>query len=243
VWENVHDWEHLPWLHRTTFCDIELLDRGGWGWRARVGLQPAEQRTDVVIDLRIARGESRYCAATIEGPGSGTEIWTRLQPVDEKRTDIEVEFLVPGVAPDQAEAYGAFYVDLYTRLWDEDEAMMRRRADLLGNRSRQKRGLEAVDLGPLDELKGRLPLVVGTNGRSFRIVLLDGEVLAHPTTCPHMLGPLENAALEAGCVRCPWHGYRFDLRDGRCLDDGDLKLDPLPRVAIDETARAQLRFD
>ena len=32
-----------------------------------------------------------------------------------------------------------------------------------------------------------------------------------------MLGPLEEAAVEDGCVRCPWHGYRFDLRTGACL--------------------------
>ncbi len=25
VWENVLDWEHLPWLHRSSFSDIKLL--------------------------------------------------------------------------------------------------------------------------------------------------------------------------------------------------------------------------
>ena len=26
VWENVLDWEHLPWLHRRTFGHIRLLE-------------------------------------------------------------------------------------------------------------------------------------------------------------------------------------------------------------------------
>ena len=37
VWENVHDWEHLPHLHHRSFLDIECLDSGPWGWRVRVG--------------------------------------------------------------------------------------------------------------------------------------------------------------------------------------------------------------
>ncbi|TMP97098.1 MAG: hypothetical protein E6L09_13880 [Verrucomicrobia bacterium] len=24
IWENVRDWEHLPWLHRRSFLDIQL---------------------------------------------------------------------------------------------------------------------------------------------------------------------------------------------------------------------------
>ncbi len=43
AWENVLDWEHLPWLHRSAFSDIEHIDSGAWGWRARVGLQPAQR--------------------------------------------------------------------------------------------------------------------------------------------------------------------------------------------------------
>ena len=33
VWENVLDWEHLPWLHKTSFGYIELDEAGEWGWR------------------------------------------------------------------------------------------------------------------------------------------------------------------------------------------------------------------
>jgi hypothetical protein len=35
VWENVLDWEHLPWLHSGSFSDIVCNGAGEWGWRAR----------------------------------------------------------------------------------------------------------------------------------------------------------------------------------------------------------------
>lgn len=37
VWENVYDWEHLPWLHSSSFGSIELEESAAWGWRARIG--------------------------------------------------------------------------------------------------------------------------------------------------------------------------------------------------------------
>ena len=36
IWENVLDWEHLPWLHRTSFQAIHEVEAGPSGWRARV---------------------------------------------------------------------------------------------------------------------------------------------------------------------------------------------------------------
>ena len=37
VWENVLDWEHLPWLHRHVFRDLEPLAASRTGWRVKVG--------------------------------------------------------------------------------------------------------------------------------------------------------------------------------------------------------------
>ena len=37
VWENVHDWEHLPWLHGESFHHIDLLDSGRWGSHGLAG--------------------------------------------------------------------------------------------------------------------------------------------------------------------------------------------------------------
>ena len=32
--------------------------------------------------------------------------------------------------------------------------------------------------------------------------------------CSHRGGPLSSGEIDGGCVSCPWHGSRFDLRTG-----------------------------
>jgi nitrite reductase/ring-hydroxylating ferredoxin subunit/uncharacterized membrane protein len=36
--------------------------------------------------------------------------------------------------------------------------------------------------------------------------------------CTHRGAPLDEGTLEGECVRCPWHGSRFDFEDGRVLE-------------------------
>ena len=236
VWENVHDWEHLPWLHGESFFAIEPLDSGDWGWRARIGIQPEAASQWIELELVIEPDEPRYVSRTLSGPGAGSEIWTTVAGLDAGRTAIEVEFRLPDVAPESAPALGAAYTRLYTRLWDEDEAMMSRRAELL-ERPKPERSRESLALGHVDELRARLPLVVEHAGRRWRIVLDRGELLAHATVCPHFLGPLGDAPVEDGCVRCPWHGYRFDLRSGRNPDEPRMRLPSPPRIRVDPITR------
>jgi len=232
IWENVLDWEHLPWLHRESFSRIECLQEGPSGWRARLGLAPEASGQEILLELVLERPALRYVARTLEGPGSGTEIWTRLRPVAPDLTEIEVEFLLPGIPPARRSALGRAYTQLYTLLWDQDQSMMTRRAAQLAAKS-ERAPSDSLTLGPLASLRARLPLAIRLGGRGYRVVELDGEILAHSTQCPHLLGPLEDAALVDGCVRCPWHGYRFDVRTGRSADGRSLRLAPAPRVVID----------
>jgi hypothetical protein len=189
VWENARDWEHLPWLHRRAFSRIELVASHRAGWCARVGLGPAPRGPEILLELRIDRDGGRYVARTLEGPGAGTEIWTRLFPGG-PRTGIEVEFLVPGVAAGDASAVGLAFERLYARLWDEDEAMMVRRTRELARREGPDAAVEPVALGLLAPLRARLPLVVEQGRERWRVVEVGGELVAHATRCPHWLGPL-----------------------------------------------------
>jgi nitrite reductase/ring-hydroxylating ferredoxin subunit len=242
IWENVLDWEHLPWLHRDAFARIDLLDSGAWGWRAGVATQPAGAGAQLVIELRIDRDRAHYVVRTLDGPGAGTEIWTRLEPLAPHRTRIRVEFQVPGVGPQQVSDLGASYLRLYTQLWDEDESMMVQREARLAERGRPGAAEpRPVDLGPLEDVRARLPLRVAWGGREFRVVELEGALAAHATVCPHQLGPLGDAPLERGAVQCPWHGYRFDIRTGRSCEGRALRLDRAPIVRVDpETSRVRL---
>jgi hypothetical protein len=196
VRENVLDWEHLPWLHPETFSHVRLLDRRRDGFRVESALRgvPADL---LQIDVRFEAGGLTYHSRTVEGHGVGTDIVTRLEVLDAHATGVAVEFLVPEVAQDRAARIGGFYVQLYTLLWDQDEAMMMRRQAFLD---------------------GRL-------ANAMREVEVNGVRIRHATVCPHLGGPLDDAPVEDGCVRCPWHGYRFDLRTGRDAGGGPLRLE------------------
>jgi len=51
-----------------------------------------------------------------------------------------------------------------------------------------------------------------------RIVALsnvDGQLYALDGICPHQGGPLGKGTLNGCIITCPWHGFQFDVRNGR----------------------------
>jgi nitrite reductase/ring-hydroxylating ferredoxin subunit len=51
-----------------------------------------------------------------------------------------------------------------------------------------------------------------------------GRFHATSALCPHEDGPLAEGWLEGDAVVCPWHGFDFDLKSGRCRVDEDLSI-------------------
>lgn len=235
IWENVLDWEHLPALHEMFFDYVALVKTGKWGWRVELTKTPGAAGRRLLLELRIDRANARYCVRTLAGEGAGTEIWTTLEALGPQRTMIEVHFYLPERRPDRLAALGERYRSSYACLWDQDEAMMMRREALSARaRTRRKASGAPLALGPLCELRQRLPLVVEVDGEPFRLLELeDGALVAHGTICPHWLGPLEDAVPENGKLRCPWHGYLFDVRTGASADGRGYRLAPPPLVAVD----------
>lgn len=69
-------------------------------------------------------------------------------------------------------------------------------------------------------------------GKSFevgdRIIAIfndGGTYRAIDDMCPHMGASLATGFLSASEVSCPWHGWRFDIRDGTWCDNRSLKTD------------------
>ena len=232
IWENVFDWEHLAHLHDGSFASCELIDRGIWGWR--VALATTIRREDrQVIELRADRAAGRYVSTTLEGTGSGTEIRVALAARNPQRTGVAVEFHVPEGRADRLAAIGSAYSAAYVRLWDEDEAMMQRRERMLRRRKSEAPAVP-VDLGSADEVRSALPLGFEFAGRPFRLIELGGALIAHSSVCPHWLGPLDDAPVADGTVRCPWHGYRFDLASGVCVSHNAPLLARPPVIHIED---------
>lgn len=236
VFENALDWEHLPWLHAQDFASIELRESGAWGWRARVGLRP-ESRGAIDLELLLHRENATWVSRPY-GPGeSAGEIWTQATPAgaDGGLTDLEIAFWVPEKLRPHGDALFARYRDLYERLWDQDEAMSWTRERFFAKR-RARSGHAApveVDLGSPASVRARLPLVVEVAGERFRLVETDGELVVHAATCPHWLGPLDVGPVVDGCVTCPWHGYRYDVRTGKSADGRGLELARPPALCVE----------
>ncbi len=52
-----------------------------------------------------------------------------------------------------------------------------------------------------------------------------GEFFAINDLCPHMGASLSAGHLEGESVSCPWHAWRFCVRDGTWLDNRKLSVD------------------
>ena len=234
IWENVFDWEHLPALHDMYFNHVELLEIGGWGWQVALTKRPGTPDRRMVLELQADRTNARYRVQTLAGDGAGTEIWTLMTPLAPHRTAIEVRYYLPERRPERLAVLADKYRCSCERLWDQDEAMMMRREALLARAATTPRRCGApLPLGPLSELRRRLPLLVEYDGEPFRILEIDGVLVAHATTCPHWLGPLDDAVPENGILRCPWHGYLFDVRTGNSADGRGYRLAPAPRIVVE----------
>ena len=235
LYENTLDWEHLPYLHRSSFARIECIRSDSSGFRAWVW--PQRRSDPFLLELTLDRQLQRWISRTMEGPGEGTEIWTHAFPVGERRTEVLVDFFVPGILKERVASTCDFYTRLYTRLYDEDVWMMTVRQARLDDirRKDHRTAPERVSLGSLIEVRARLPLVVEIAGAKFKVVEVGNKLLAYSTVCPHKLGPLEDGEVAAGIVECPWHGYRFDLRTRECLRGQRCSLASAPAIKVDHT--------
>jgi nitrite reductase/ring-hydroxylating ferredoxin subunit/uncharacterized membrane protein len=98
---------------------------------------------------------------------------------------------------------------------------------------------------PIDD--GSTPL---TGIEGMHVTAADADVLALHNgdgswrgvgaRCSHRDGPLQEGTFEHGCVTCPWHHSRFDLRDGSVVDGPATAPQPLYDVVAD-AGRLKLR--
>jgi len=81
------------------------------------------------------------------------------------------------------------------------------------------------------ELDAKRPRPFNTPWGDFALYLVEGEAVCAQSFCPHMEGPLFEGTRSGSTVICPWHGWRYDLKSGRCIES-----------ARDEGAATRLAF-
>jgi Fe-S cluster biogenesis protein NfuA/nitrite reductase/ring-hydroxylating ferredoxin subunit len=89
-------------------------------------------------------------------------------------------------------------------------------------------------VGGLPELRARSTLVKDVAGTTLLFAALDESLYAYRDGCPGCDASLAGAALDNGDLTCPGCARGFDVRRaGRCLDEPQLSLDPVPLLTDD----------
>ena len=86
-------------------------------------------------------------------------------------------------------------------------------------------------VGKVAELTAHLPVTFEFDRQQYEL-RFDQSWRLRPMICPHLLGPLEPSEQSDSILRCPWHGYEFDVESGVCLSPSTAtcKLKPLPLI-------------
>ncbi|MEO0607081.1 MAG: Rieske (2Fe-2S) protein [Pseudomonadota bacterium] len=229
--ENAHDWEHLPFVHPSSFSSIQLVDSGDWGWRAKLGVSGGLESSHQMLDLLVDAANQYWVSTVYHGPGEGIEIHTQARTLSAEKSEAEIEvdvrFYLPEAPADAAAAQAilGYLRAQYETLYDEDIHLMQGRQTALEDRVRWRQDTSQpndVKIADLAELEPSQTLTVETESGRYCLRHFRSEWIVHSAVCPHLLGPLQDSTLDAdGYITCPWHGYQFNVstghsRDGRC---------------------------
>lgn len=80
-------------------------------------------------------------------------------------------------------------------------------------------------VGDIAEGEGR---TIKVGDKLIAVFCSGGEHLAIDDTCPHMGASLSGGYVENGVVTCPWHAWRFRLKDGAWADNPRISISSYP---------------
>jgi len=88
-------------------------------------------------------------------------------------------------------------------------------AELIGVIEEAESGTRVdVPVARLDDLAEGSPRHVKIGKRDIVLVRVGEEVFALSNVCRHAFGPLSDGFVDGFTLVCPWHGWRYDVRDG-----------------------------
>jgi nitrite reductase/ring-hydroxylating ferredoxin subunit len=81
---------------------------------------------------------------------------------------------------------------------------------------------------PLGERK-----IIKLLGKSIGVFHHESGWYAIENKCLHAGGPIAEGQLEGNIIRCPWHGFQYDLPNGALLKDPNARLPMYPVEVIE----------
>ena len=81
-----------------------------------------------------------------------------------------------------------------------------------------------VKVGPLDRFAQDRTRVVFAGVTKVAVLRRGDEFYAFKNSCPHAGGSLGLGEIQGTIVSCPRPDWRFDIADGRCLDNAIYEL-------------------
>jgi len=102
------------------------------------------------------------------------------------------------------------------------------------NPRRPQREGKLATVGRVEDLpEGRGATVELFGGKELALYRIGGQFYAVENFCPHKGAPLADGTLRGHSVECDWHGWRFDLRTGACLNNSSEPVETYEVVVED----------
>jgi nitrite reductase/ring-hydroxylating ferredoxin subunit len=112
----------------------------------------------------------------------------------------------------------------------DEEAMMKLSLETYERALGIARTIEYKDVfvANADEITDGQRKIIEVDGASIGVFRHKGEWVALHNSCLHRGGPVCEGKLVEDTITCPWHGYEYDVRDGKLLFDPSAKLTEYP---------------
>lgn len=78
---------------------------------------------------------------------------------------------------------------------------------------------EFIRVAGTGDVKAGSGLTVEKNGQAIALFNVEGTYYAIDNTCVHRGGPLGEGELSGETVTCPWHGWEYNVKDGKCTNN------------------------
>lgn len=87
---------------------------------------------------------------------------------------------------------------------------------------------EWYSAGTVSDIAANKVKYLDISGREIALFQIGSAFFAIDNSCPHRGGPLFRGAIEGSSVRCPLHGWLFDIPTGECKNQPGTKINSYP---------------